>query len=160
VITRIDTPTGKLWICGDSNAVTAVSWSVIEGLEDTGALNWITSALEGYFAGKIQTFPGGLCFPGGMPVWSRQSTQADPMTLFHNILCAMSHIPYGRTAAYSDLALTLGNKNLARAVGQGCKKNPLPVIVPCHRVVGKHSLGGFSSGIDRKKILLKLEGAC
>lgn len=72
----------------------------------------------------------------------------------------MSCIPYGRTAAYSDLALALGNRNLARAVGQACKRNPLPIIVPCHRVVGKHSLGGFSSGIHRKKFLLRLEGAC
>ena len=160
MIARIDTPTGKLWICGDSTAVTAVSWEELEGPGDAGALDWMTSSLEGYFAGKERIFPGSLGFQGGMPVWSRQARQDDPTTLFHKILWAMSRIPYGRTAAYSDLALTLGNKNLARAVGQACKRNPLPVIVPCHRVVGKHSLGGFSSGIHRKEVLLKLEGAC
>ena len=157
---RIDTPTGTLWISGDPNTVTEVSWNELEGPGDTGTLDWIITPLLGYFAGNTKTFPGGLWFQSGMPVWLRQARHVDPTTLFHEILYAMSLIPYGRTAAYSDLALSLGNRNLARAVGQACKKNPLPIIVPCHRVVGKHSLGGFSSGIHRKEFLLKLEGAC
>jgi len=156
----IDTPTGRLWISGDSSAVTDISWNELEGPGDRAALDWIITPLTGYFAGKAKTFPGNLCFQNGKPVWLRQARKTDPTTLYHEILCAMSRIPYGQTAAYSDLASTLGNRNLARAVGQACKKNPLPILVPCHRVVGKHSLGGFSSGLHRKEILLKLEGAC
>lgn len=156
----IDTPTGTLWICGDSTTVTDVSWSELKGPGDRAALDWIITPLNGYFAGKTKTFPGGLCFQSEQPVWLRQARRSDPTTLFHDILCAMARIPYGRTAAYSDLATTLGNRNLARAVGQACKKNPLPILVPCHRIVGKNSLGGFSSGIHRKELLLKLEGVC
>ena len=64
-------------------------------------------------------------------------------------------IPYGQTRTYFDLAQTL--KTSARAIGQGCKSNPLPIIIPCHRVVGKNSLGGFSGGLPYKKFLLSLE---
>ena len=62
VIARIDTPAGKLWICGDSDRVTALSWDAIEGPEDIGALDWIVSSLNGYFAKENQKIQGGCVF--------------------------------------------------------------------------------------------------
>src|SRR3990172_5191834 len=73
---------------------------------------------------------------------------------------ALSRIPYGETRSYGEVAAELGIKGGARAVGGACGKNPLPIIVPCHRVVGVLGLGGYSAGgVGTKKFLLRLEGA-
>ena len=69
----------------------------------------------------------------------------------------MSKIAYGTTLSYSDLATKVGKPRAFRAVGTACGKNPLPIIIPCHRVKGKSGLGGFTGGLDIKKFLLKLE---
>jgi methylated-DNA-[protein]-cysteine S-methyltransferase len=70
----------------------------------------------------------------------------------------MSLIPYGETRSYGQLARALGDRSLAQAVGVACGRNPLPVVVPCHRVVGADgSLVGFGGGLDRKRFLLDLE---
>ena len=67
-------------------------------------------------------------------------------------------IPYGATRTYGDLARDLGDRSLAQAVGAACGRNPLPVVVPCHRIVGADgSLVGFGGGLDRKRFLLDLE---
>lgn len=72
---------------------------------------------------------------------------------------AMCAIPYGETLTYGDIARTLGVS--AQAVGQGCGANPLPLIVPCHRVLGAHGTGGYSggAGVETKIALLRHEGA-
>jgi methylated-DNA-[protein]-cysteine S-methyltransferase len=71
----------------------------------------------------------------------------------------VSRIPYGRTTTYGDIARTLGDASLAREVGAAVGRNPLSVIVPCHRVVGKGAkLTGYAGGLDRKRFLLALEG--
>tara|TARA_A100000164_G_C21518469_1_gene590372 strand:- start:63 stop:521 length:459 start_codon:yes stop_codon:yes gene_type:complete len=69
----------------------------------------------------------------------------------------MLKIAYGTTLSYSDLATKVGQPRAFRAVGTACGKNPLPIIIPCHRVKGKSSLGGFTGGLDIKKFLLRLE---
>ena len=70
----------------------------------------------------------------------------------------MSSTKYGETITYGDIAKKISNS--PRAVGQAAKRNPLLILIPCHRVVGKHNLGGFSgkTRIDKKKILLEIEG--
>jgi methylated-DNA-[protein]-cysteine S-methyltransferase len=70
----------------------------------------------------------------------------------------MASIPYGRTKTYGDIARELGNRSLARAVGRICASNPLPVVIPCHRVIAQRALGGYSGGLDKKRFLLGLEG--
>ena len=70
---------------------------------------------------------------------------------------SMLKINYGSTKSYSQIASEIGNAKATRAVGTACGKNPLPIIIPCHRVLAKNSIGGFSSGIVRKRFLLKLE---
>ena len=67
-------------------------------------------------------------------------------------------IPYGQTRTYKQIAEAIGNKKAARAVGMANNKNPMPIIIPCHRVVGANgSLVGYALGLDMKKYLLKLE---
>ena len=74
---------------------------------------------------------------------------------------AVAAIPYGTTRSYLDIAKTIGNPKAVRAVGLANGKNPLPIIIPCHRVIGSNgSLTGYGGGIWRKKWLLKHEGAC
>lgn len=80
-----------------------------------------------------------------------------PDTVQGDILRAMEKIPYGETRTYSQLADEACSA--AIAVGQACASNPLPLIVPCHRVVGKDSIGGYQAGEEVKRILLELEGA-
>lgn len=70
---------------------------------------------------------------------------------------AVSKIPYGNTVTYGDIACEIGNPNACRAVGSACGANPLPIIIPCHRVRGQNSPGGFTGGMFLKKQLLNLE---
>lgn len=70
---------------------------------------------------------------------------------------ALSRIPFATTRSYGEIAGALGNPHLARAVGQACNKNPLPLIIPCHRVVSSSGLGGFAGGSKVKKALLDYE---
>ena len=70
---------------------------------------------------------------------------------------AISGIPYGETITYAELAKRISSPDGARAAGSACGANPIPIIVPCHRVVGKNSLGGYAYGADAKKTLLKIE---
>jgi len=66
-------------------------------------------------------------------------------------------IKRGETATYGDIAAAMGNPGLARAVGNACNANPLALIIPCHRVVGRHSLGGFAGSLSAKETLLRIE---
>lgn len=70
------------------------------------------------------------------------------------------NIPYGEVRTYGEIAKLIGNENASRAVGMACNKNPLMIIVPCHRVIGKNKqLVGYAGGIDIKQKLLDLEGS-
>lgn len=100
--------------------------------------------LAEYFAGQRQSFTVPLA-PRGTPfqqeVW--------------RALCA---IPYGQTRSYGQLAAALGRPSAARAVGGACRRNPIWLMIPCHRVVGASgSLTGYAGGLERKKALLALE---
>src|SRR3954451_653766 len=100
--------------------------------------------LQAYFDGKLSHFDLPLA-PAGSPfekcVWS-----------------AMQKIPYGETRCYGDLAADI--RSAPRAVGGACGKNPIPIVIPCHRVLAKGGLGGYSGagGLDTKQTLLRLPG--
>ncbi|MHC1567190.1 MAG: methylated-DNA--[protein]-cysteine S-methyltransferase [Candidatus Syntropharchaeia archaeon] len=80
------------------------------------------------------------------------------MTEFERrVLLETRRIPYGETVTYSEIARRIGNPGAYRAVGNALKKNPLPIFIPCHRVVGKNGVGGYKYGIDIKKKLLEIE---
>ena len=101
--------------------------------------------LAAYFDGGLQKFD--------LPLAPRGSAFQHA---FYQALCA---IPYGETRKYGDLARDLGVS--AQAIGQACGANPIPILIPCHRVLAANGLGGFSGagGIEAKVALLKLEGA-
>lgn len=85
------------------------------------------------------------------------------LTDFQKIVFSeLSKIPYGKTISYQELASRVKDKNYARAVAMALSKNPFPIAIPCHRVVGKNSIGGFSGGggVETKKILLEMEYNC
>ena len=100
--------------------------------------------LKEYFAGQRKTFdlpllPQGTAFQ--LKVWEQ-----------------LQKIPSGQTVSYKDIAIKIGNANAARAVGHACNANPIPIFIPCHRVVGaNNSLTGFALGLDIKKALLEME---
>ena len=76
------------------------------------------------------------------------------------IWALLREIPYGQTATYGALAAKAGNPGAARAVGMACNRNPIAILIPCHRVVGSNgSLTGYAGGLDFKRRLLELEGA-
>ena len=102
--------------------------------------------LEDYFAGRRRDFdlplsPQGTAFQ--KKVWN-----------------ALLNVKYGRTASYADIARSIGNPGGVRAVGLANGRNPIPVIIPCHRVIGSNgTLTGYGGGLDIKRKLLDLEGA-
>lgn len=74
------------------------------------------------------------------------------------VFAAVRTIPAGQTRSYSWVAKAVGGSKLSRAVGQALSRNRLPILIPCHRVLGKSDLGGFSFGIENKRLLLQAEG--
>ena len=75
-----------------------------------------------------------------------------------NVWRAIAKIGYGKTASYYDIAVSIKNPNALRAVGTACGKNPLPIVIPCHRVISKDGgIGGFGGGVSLKKRMLKIE---
>jgi methylated-DNA-[protein]-cysteine S-methyltransferase len=104
----------------------------------------VLQQLSEYFAGSRQQFDLEITLEGTpfqKKVWQE-----------------LRRIPFGQTASYQDIATRVGNAKACRAVGMANNKNPLPIIVPCHRVIGKNgSLTGFGGGLDIKKQLLDLE---
>lgn len=73
------------------------------------------------------------------------------------VLCEIAMIPFGETRSYQEVAKAIGNPKAVRAVGSACGRNPFPLLVPCHRVVGSSGIGGFSLDLRIKKMLLAFE---
>jgi methylated-DNA-[protein]-cysteine S-methyltransferase len=103
--------------------------------------------LTAYFAGTPTDFTALTLDPQGTPFQRR-------------VWQELQRIPRGQAISYKELAHRVGNPKASRAVGQANGRNPIPLIIPCHRVIAANgSLGGYSSGLDRKRWLLKHEGA-
>ena len=143
----IESPVGPLTITAKDGAITAVDFGGGDGLRpNNGVLAEAASQLSAYFAGDLREFTLPLA-PEGTSFRRR-------------VWAAMQAIPYGETRSYGDLARALGSA--PRAIGGACGANPIPLIIPCHRVVGAGgALGGFSggAGCDTKRQLLALERA-
>lgn len=115
---------------------TEIEDSLISGPESE-----IRNHIEEFLNGERKAFDLSIFFP-------------DSFT--GEVMVEISRIPYGETRSYGEIAEALDSS--AIAVGQACGRNPVPISVPCHRVVGKDSLGGYSGGLKLKKKLLELEG--
>lgn len=144
----MDTVVGPLRVTETEGAITRLTWvSPEQGTEQdkTALLERAFDQLRAYFAGELQVFD--------LPL---QVAGSD----FQRAVCeAMLAIPLGETRTYGDLAKALNRP--PQPVGNACGANPIPVIIPCHRVLGANGLGGFSggTGIETKITLLKHEGA-
>ncbi len=147
-----ESPLGALLLAGATDGLHVVGFPEGSGhreaepdwMEDPQPFRTVAAQLEAYFAGERFKFqfpltPSGTAFQ--LKVWG-----------------ALQRIPYGETISYGELASRIGNPKASRAVGAAVGSNPLPIVVPCHRVVGKSgSLTGFGGGLPAKKMLLELE---
>lgn len=96
----------------------------------------------------------------GQKVTYRGGVDLEDLTAFtRNVLSAVRDIPYGQTRTYAGVAAHIGRRDAARAVANACGANPVPLVIPCHRVVASDGIGGYSAGEDVKRHLLELEGA-
>jgi methylated-DNA-[protein]-cysteine S-methyltransferase len=146
--TFTDTPIGAILIAGDGNAIVETYFAGAkpkpDWIRDDDALREAADQLRAYFAGERRTFdlplsPRGTDFQ--QSVWS-----------------ALQQIPYGETTTYSTIAERVGRPAAVRAVGAANGANPIPIVIPCHRVIGANgSMTGFGGGIDVKRQLLALE---
>lgn len=147
-----ESPIGDLFLTSDGEGLTGV-YMEGSGERPEGVRGWVRSdgrleaarrQLAEYFAGERAAFdlplrPRGTAFQ--RQVWN-----------------ALREIPYGETVAYGEVAERVGRPGAARAVGAATGRNPIPIVVPCHRVVGADgSLVGFGGGLERKRVLLALE---
>ena len=149
IYTSMDSPIGELTLTGDGRALTGVYMERPGGpnpewMRDDDGLAEARRQMEAYFAGALTSFDLPLA-PRGTPfqeqVWG-----------------ALRSIPYGKTASYRDIAVQVGNPTAVRAVGAANGRNPIAIIVPCHRVIGADgSLTGYGGGMERKRWLLDLE---
>lgn len=159
---KIETTLGNILVSGNTDYITTVSWEPLldETIsEHTGELNWFAEELSLYMKGLLKVFTGKLSFENSVPVWLRNPLDKTiPNKLPAAVLKIISEIPYGKTKTYGSIAVEAGNKGASRAVGRICGKNPLVIIVPCHRVIAASAIGGYSSGLDKKRCLLKIEG--
>ncbi len=148
----LETPIGPLLLAGTNDELNVVGFSA--GTKARGQdAEWerydepFRSAkrqLTEYFEGTRQKFDLNIV-PKATPFQSR-------------VLDALQAIPYGETRSYKDIAVAVGNPKAVRAVGTANGNNPIPIIIPCHRVIGSDgSLTGFGGGLDSKRFLLALE---
>lgn len=140
----VPSPVGALTLTQEGSHLTALTWSKPPESDDTPLLREARSQLAGYFIGIVKDFDLPLA-----PVGSKFDCR---------VWDALRLIPFGETRTYADLAESLDT--MPRAIGNACARNPLPIIIPCHRVIAKDgSLGGYSGGegLPTKKYLLDFE---
>ncbi|MBQ9858840.1 MAG: methylated-DNA--[Oscillospiraceae bacterium] len=147
IFTTIVSPIGILAIAADGEYLTnLVFGSCVPGAQEgsSSVLNNAISQLNEYFAGTRKSFDLPLKFDG---------------TEFQKLVWReLQNIPYGKTISYKELAEKTGNIKACRAVGMANNKNPIPIIIPCHRVIGANGkLTGYAGGLEVKKFLLELE---
>lgn len=141
----IETPIGPLTLEADENAVTAIRFGADGAQDASPLLDAAEAQLREYFAGARRTFDLPLA-PHGTAFQQRVWT-------------ALRTIPYGETRTYGELAAAIDSPNASRAVGMANHRNPIPIIIPCHRVIGANgTLTGYAGGLEVKRKLLALEG--
>lgn len=145
----MNTALGSLLIKANDSAVTSIHFlkdsETVPELIDNHLIDQCIRELGEYFAGQRVSFDVPLAPKGTQfqkSVWMK-----------------LQEIPYGNTASYGEIARRVGNPKAARAIGLANNRNPIPIIIPCHRVLGSNgSLTGYAGGIENKSYLLALEG--
>ncbi len=139
----LHTPVGDITVFEEDGSIVSLDWGWVQRQERSPILDQARDQLQAYFDGALKTFdlllaPAGSAYQRG--VWQ-----------------ALCDIPYGETRSYLDIAATAGGS--PRSVGQANGRNPIPLIIPCHRVVATSHIGGYSGGdgLPTKRWLLSLE---
>lgn len=139
-----ESPVGPLTLMEENGRITHLLFRAEEAADEAPVLYQARRELEEYFCGKRRTFSVPLA-PQGTP-FQKQCWNA------------LLQIPYGKVCSYAQQAAMIGNPKACRAVGMANHCNPLPIFIPCHRVVGKNgSLTGYAGGLDMKRTLLLIE---
>ncbi len=151
----VESPVGELHVAATERGLARISYRG-EGLEDALAqtfgvrvlrapLDVVRRELDEYFAGRRRVFDLAL------------DLRVAP---FHaDVLRELASVPYGQTDTYGSLAAKVGRPRAARAVGTVMNRNPIPIVLPCHRIIGASgALTGYAGGLDVKRHLLRLEG--
>lgn len=150
--TYLDSPIGPLLIAGDGSGIRRIGFPggkhVLKPdpawIEDGDAFADAKAQLTAYFAGELTEFDLPLA-PETTPFQGK-------------VLAELRKVPYGTTVSYGELAKRVGNPKASRAVGMANGRNPIPIVIPCHRVIGANGdLTGFGGGLDTKRRLLALE---
>lgn len=143
----IDTGIGRLYLAQEDGHIVQVdggSASDGDRIQDTQLLLQAQEEIAEYFAGKRRSFT--------VPF------RAEGTEFQERVWQALLRIPYGETRTYGQIAAEAGSPKGARAVGMACNRNPVMILIPCHRVIGSDaSLTGFGGGLPMKKYLLRIE---
>jgi methylated-DNA-[protein]-cysteine S-methyltransferase len=154
-----DSPVGELLVAVTDRGLCKIAYRPDAALDELAAgfgarvlripkrVDPVRRELDEYFDGKRQSFD--------------LVTDLSPVPEFHRLaLHELALVPYGEVTTYGALAAKVGRPNAARAIGGAMNRNPIPIVLPCHRVVGSDGrLVGYAGGLDRKEMLLRLEGA-
>jgi methylated-DNA-[protein]-cysteine S-methyltransferase len=156
----IDSPLGPLWVAVGPNGVLAIHYGAEPSpgdvarivrtygpgvLPDPRRADPLARELDQYFAGKRRSFD--------------VAVDLSPLTSFQQrILGATARVAFGAVSTYADVAAKAGSEKGSRAAGQALGSNPIPIVVPCHRILASDgSLGGYAGGLEAKRVLLQLE---
>jgi methylated-DNA-[protein]-cysteine S-methyltransferase len=152
--TTIDSPVGELTLVASEGVLSGIyfpgHWHMpapeVFGARIEGGFEQARRQLSEYFAGERTEF--------------ELTTVVTGEEFQRRVWELIDRIPYGQTTTYGEMARELGDRSLTREVGAAVGRNPLSIVVPCHRVVGKDGkLTGYAGGLERKRFLLELEGA-
>lgn len=148
---KFETPIGPLWLDVDQKGLTAVSFERISENEEANAqiLSLAKQQLEEYFSGERHVFDVPLSFQRGTAFQQK-------------VWRVLTRIPYGQSRTYKQVAQAIWQPKAARAIGQANRLNPLPIVIPCHRVIGQNGqltgyMGKAENGLVIKRQLLVLE---
>ena len=151
-----DTPVGRVLLAGDADCLRFLVFDNEKSLTrhklpgegwelDARPFREVTRQLKAYFAGKLRSFD--------VPV------EGEGTAFQRDVWNALMDVPFGETRSYGEIAAAVGNPKASRAVGLANGRNPISIIVPCHRIIGSSGhLVGYGGGLDRKTRLLQLEG--
>jgi methylated-DNA-[protein]-cysteine S-methyltransferase len=148
-IMRYKSPVGILWCVFEGEYLIELSFGAAPELAPAGSPERpnrdFAKELDAYFAGNLKAFKQKVRFAVGTPFQ-------------HKVWLALKKIPPGSTRSYKWIAAHVGRPKAARAAGSALGRNPLPIILPCHRIIASDgTLGGFSGGLKTKEFLLRLE---
>jgi methylated-DNA-[protein]-cysteine S-methyltransferase len=155
----VGTPVGSVLLVGNLEGLCRVMFNVSVDEAEQVAAGVSTNAMQADerlapHAQALRELMEGTRHDFPFPVDTTQGTEFD-----RSVWNELNHIPWGVTRTYGEIAHSLGREGASRAVGSACGRNPLPIITPCHRVIGVNGrLGGYTGGLDIKISLLRTEG--